>query len=155
MPDPPPLTADARHDLFEVLDDRHQRRSTLVTSQLAVEHWHDYLADPTIADAIPDRLVHNRHRITLQGEALRKRSAPNLTDTASPNPRYALRRVAGLRQNQGPASIGIAGRHRRNTYFRDFASTGRYMNVVGSTYVLQELLMRYEGELEEQQARFA
>ena len=81
-----PLTADGRRDLLEVLDDRHQRRSTLVTSQLAVEHWHDYLADPTIADAILDRLVHNSYRITLQGESLRKRGTPDLTDLTAPNP---------------------------------------------------------------------
>ena len=81
-----PLTADGRRDLLEVLDDRHQRRSTLVTSQLAVEHWHDYLVDPTIADAILDRLVHNSYRITLQGESLRKRGTPDLTDLTAPNP---------------------------------------------------------------------
>jgi DNA replication protein DnaC len=53
-----PLTAEARRDLLEVLDDRHQRKSTLVTSQLPVEHWHEYLNDPTLADAILDRFVH-------------------------------------------------------------------------------------------------
>jgi len=81
-----PLTADARRDLLEVLDDRQQRRSTLVTSQLAVEHWHDYLADPTIADAILDRLVHNSHRITMQDESLCKLSTANLTDLVTANP---------------------------------------------------------------------
>lgn len=81
-----PLTAEARRDLLEVLDDRYQRRSTLITSQLAVEHWHDYLADPTIADAILDRLVHNSHRVALKGESLRKRSSPRLTEPSTPDP---------------------------------------------------------------------
>ena len=81
-----PLSADARRDLLEVLDDRHQLRSTLVTSQLGVEHWHDYLGDPTLADAILDRLVHNSFRLALKGESLRKRSAPGLTASATLNP---------------------------------------------------------------------
>jgi len=66
------LTAAQRRDLLEVLDDRHNRRSTLVTSQLPVEHWHKIIGDPTFADAILDRLVHNAYRITLKGESMRK-----------------------------------------------------------------------------------
>ncbi len=77
-----PLTDEARRDLLELFDDRHQLKSTLVTSQLPIEHWHDYLADPTLADAILDRLVHNSHRITLRGESMRKQRAVRLTDTA-------------------------------------------------------------------------
>jgi DNA replication protein DnaC len=72
-----PLTAEGRRDLLEILDDRHQARSTIVTSQLPVAQWHDYLADPTVADAILDRLVDNSYRITLNGESMRKRHAPN------------------------------------------------------------------------------
>jgi DNA replication protein DnaC len=67
-----PLTGEQRRDLWEVLDDRYDRRSTVVTSQLPVENWHQALDDPTLADAILDRLVHNAHRIRLQGESLRK-----------------------------------------------------------------------------------
>jgi len=67
-----PLTSENRRDLLEILDDRYDRRSTLVTSQLPVEHWHEYLGDPTLADAILDRLVHNAHRIALTGESMRK-----------------------------------------------------------------------------------
>jgi len=67
-----PLTAENRRDLLEILDDRYDRRSTLVTSQLPVAHWHEYLGDPTLADAILDRLVHNAHKIALTGESLRK-----------------------------------------------------------------------------------
>jgi DNA replication protein DnaC len=65
-------------DLLELLDDRHNHRSTLVTSQLPVDKWHDYLGEPTLADAILDRLVHNAYRIELRGESMRKLTA-NLT----------------------------------------------------------------------------
>jgi DNA replication protein DnaC len=67
-----PITQAARSDLLEVLDDRTTGKSTVVTSQLSVEHWHEYLADPTLADAILDRIVHHSHRITLRGDSLRK-----------------------------------------------------------------------------------
>jgi DNA replication protein DnaC len=70
-----PLTAEQRRDLLEVMDDRHDRGSTIVTSQLPVEHWHDVIGSPTIADAILDRLVHNAHRLTLKGESMRKLAA--------------------------------------------------------------------------------
>jgi DNA replication protein DnaC len=73
------LDAAARRDLLELLDDRHGQRSTLVTSQLPVEHWHEVIGDPTLADAILDRLVHSAYRITLKGESMRKRRARNLT----------------------------------------------------------------------------
>jgi DNA replication protein DnaC len=67
-----PLTQSDRNDLLEVLDDRVGTRSTLVTSQLPSEHWHAYLDDPTLADAILDRVLHAAHKITLSGESLRK-----------------------------------------------------------------------------------
>lgn len=76
-----PLTDEARRDLLEVLDDRYQRKSTIVTSQLPIEHWYDYLGDPTLADAILDRLVHASYRITLRGESMRKQHAVCLTQT--------------------------------------------------------------------------
>ena len=81
-----PLGADGRRDLLEILDDRHQLRSTLVTSQLPVNQWHDYIGDPTLADAILDRLIHASYRIALKGESLRKRHAPSLTEQGTPNP---------------------------------------------------------------------
>ncbi len=59
-------------DLLEVLDDRAQARSTIVASQLPPDHWHGLLPDPTVADAILDRLVHNAHKIALKGESMRK-----------------------------------------------------------------------------------
>lgn len=66
------LDADQRHDLLEILEDRHGLQSTLVTSQLPVEYWHETIGDATLADAILDRLIHNAHRITLKGESMRK-----------------------------------------------------------------------------------
>lgn len=71
-----PLADSERRDLLEVLEDRHGTRSTVVTSQLAPSDWHDYLADPTLADAICDRLVHQSHRIVLKGPSRRKEPNP-------------------------------------------------------------------------------
>lgn len=68
-----PTTDEQRRDLLEILDDRCERRSTLVTSQLPVAHWHEALGDPTLADAILDRLVHRAYKLELRGESLRKR----------------------------------------------------------------------------------
>jgi len=67
-----PLTAHARHDLLEILEDRYGRRSTLVTSQVPVADWHGLIGQATYADAILDRLVHNAHRLDLSGESLRR-----------------------------------------------------------------------------------
>ncbi len=68
------LTATERRDLLEILEDRQGRGSTIVTSQLPVEHWHEAIGDPTLADAILDRLVHNAHRLNLTGESMRRRT---------------------------------------------------------------------------------
>lgn len=67
-----PLTTEQQRDLLEIIEDRYDRRSTLITTQLPVKHWHDILADPTLADAIMDRLVHNAYKIELKGESMRK-----------------------------------------------------------------------------------
>ncbi len=69
-----PLTDEERRDLFEIIEDRHDRRSTLIAAQLPLEHWHGVIGDPTLADAILDRLIHNAHTITLKGESMRKRA---------------------------------------------------------------------------------
>ncbi|MGC1181423.1 IS21-like element helper ATPase IstB [Legionella sp.] len=69
------LTEQQRRDLLEILDDRHTLRSTIITSQLPIQHWHEYIADPTLADAILDRLVHNAYKIELKGESMRKKKA--------------------------------------------------------------------------------
>lgn len=75
-----PLHDEHRHDLLEVLEDRHDQRATIVTSQLPVEHWHEAIGDSTLADAILDRLGHNAYKIALKGDAMRKRLATSKTD---------------------------------------------------------------------------
>src|SRR5712671_2826346 len=67
------LTAEQRRDLMEVIDDRHQRASTILATQIPIERWHDTIGDPTYADAILDRLVHNAYRIELRGDSMRRR----------------------------------------------------------------------------------
>jgi DNA replication protein DnaC len=73
-----PLTAENRRDLVEILEDRYDKSSTIITTQLPVEHWHQIIGDPTIADAILDRVVHNAHKILLKGESRRKTKAKDL-----------------------------------------------------------------------------
>ena len=68
-----PLTDESRRDLLEIFDDRHGTRSTIITSQLAVKHWHEAIGDPMLADAILDRLVHQAHSLNLDGKSLRKK----------------------------------------------------------------------------------
>ena len=70
-----PLKDQERRDLLEILEDRHERASTLVTSQLPVKAWHEAIAEPTLADAICDRLIHSAHRIELKGASLREAKA--------------------------------------------------------------------------------
>jgi DNA replication protein DnaC len=67
-----PMNAQERRDLLEVIEDRHGLLSTIVVAQLPIEHWHENIKDPTIADAILDRLVHNAYKINLKGESMRK-----------------------------------------------------------------------------------
>lgn len=81
-----PLGVDGRRDLLEILDDRYQLRSTLVTSQLPVDQWHAYIGEATLADAILDRLIHASYRIALKGDSMRRKNAPNLTEPTNPNP---------------------------------------------------------------------
>jgi DNA replication protein DnaC len=73
------LSDENRRDLLELFEDRYDRRATVVTSQLPVEHWHEALGDPTWADAILDRLVHNAYKIALRGDSMRKRQAKGIT----------------------------------------------------------------------------
>jgi DNA replication protein DnaC len=70
-----PLRDQDRRDLLEIFEDRYGCRSTILTSQLATEHWHDHVGEATVADAICDRLLHNAHRITLKGPSRRKEDA--------------------------------------------------------------------------------
>jgi DNA replication protein DnaC len=74
-----PLSEAERRDLLEVIEDRHGLRSTLITSQYPVSKWYELIGDPTLADAILDRIVHAAHKITLKGDSLRKRRS-KLTD---------------------------------------------------------------------------
>jgi DNA replication protein DnaC len=67
------LTGEHRRDLLEILEDRHGSRSTIVTSQIPIEQWHELIGDPTLADAILDRLVHNAYKLKLKGESMRKK----------------------------------------------------------------------------------
>lgn len=77
-----PMTDAHRRDLLEIIDDRYQRRSTIVTSQIPVKQWHSAIGDPTLADAILDRLVHNAYRIALNGKTMRKNENLTHADTA-------------------------------------------------------------------------
>jgi len=75
-----PMSEEVKRDLLEILDDRYDRRSTLITSQLPIDQWHAHLADPTLADAILDRVVHNSYRLALSGASMRKQK----TETRKP-----------------------------------------------------------------------
>jgi DNA replication protein DnaC len=66
------IVATQRNDLMEIIEDRHGLKATLIASQLPVEHWHEYIGEATLADAILDRLLHNAHRLALTGESMRK-----------------------------------------------------------------------------------
>src|SRR5208337_849965 len=99
-----PLDAAARHDLLEILEERYGRRSTMITSQLPVDRWHEIIGDPTYADAILDRLVHNAHRVELAGESMRRthgkkpeRKNPGRLDQPRPMPSIvaAIQRFTG------------------------------------------------------------
>lgn len=78
-----PITDETVRDLLEILDDRYDRKSTLITSQLPVDQWHAYLGDRTVADAILDRLVHNSYRLALKGESMRKRKTTATTGASA------------------------------------------------------------------------
>lgn len=67
------LNEEQRHDILEILEDRHDLRSTLIASQLPIEKWHKVIGDPTLGDAILDRLVHSAHKLALKGDSLRKK----------------------------------------------------------------------------------
>ena len=68
-----PLAEAERRDFWEICEDRYQTRSTILTAQLPVARWHEQIGDPTAADGILDRLVHNAHRIEMRGDSMRKK----------------------------------------------------------------------------------
>ena len=72
---PEPLIAEQQRDLLEIVEDRYNAGSLIITSQVPVDRWHDIVGNPTLADAILDRFIHNAHRIELKGESLRKQRA--------------------------------------------------------------------------------
>lgn len=71
---------------IQIIDDRYDRRATLITSQLPLDQWHAYLGDRTVADAILDRLVHNAYRLSVQGDSMRKRSSTAARRPLTPGP---------------------------------------------------------------------
>ena len=73
-----PLGPEQRRDLLEIVEERYGRGATLITSQIPVDRWHDLIGEPTLADAILDRIVHNAHRLQLRGESLRKKAHQTL-----------------------------------------------------------------------------
>lgn len=70
-----PITQDAQRELLRIVEDRYGRKSTIITSQLPIKAWHNAMQDPTVADAIMDRIVHNSHKLELKGESMRKKRA--------------------------------------------------------------------------------
>lgn len=84
-----PLADTHQRDLLELLDDRYDKAATMVTSQLPIDRWHAYLGDPTLADAILDRLVHNAHRVVLKGESMRARRGHTPQDLPTQEPATA------------------------------------------------------------------
>ena len=78
------LSDQHRRDLLEILDDRYNLRSTIITSQLPIAHWHEAVGDPTLADAILDRVVHNSYKINISGNSMRKEREKLTTDRTTP-----------------------------------------------------------------------
>jgi len=72
-----PMDASARMALMEIIEDRHQKYATIITTQLPIKHWHEVIGESTVADAILDRLVHSAHKIILDGESMRKKRGEN------------------------------------------------------------------------------
>ena len=89
---PERLTAPQRRDLMEIVEERYGRGATLITSQLTVDKWHDVIGEPTFADAILDRLVHNAYRLALDGPSLRK---PEAAELAEPQKGLPMKEEAG------------------------------------------------------------
>ena len=129
-----PLGPEQRRDMLEIVEDRYGRGATLITSQIPVDRWHDLIGEPTLADAILDRIIHNAHRLQLSGDSLRKQNGAENPRRLTPPTTYgeitsvqrALRhpgrhqseRPADFDRNRWPTSIGMPGRHHRNTQAR-------------------------------------
>ena len=103
---PEPLDAEQRRDLLEIIEDRYESRSTIVTSQLPVDAWYGIIGNPTIAVAVLDRLAHNAHRIELKGESLRQQKH-------APPPRVSAIRDSPPRPCRAPVAADRSPPRRR------------------------------------------
>ena len=91
------LTVEQRRDLMEVIEDRYQRASTILATQVPIDRWHDMIGDPTYADAIMDRLVHNAYRIELRGESMRRHiGKKSIEDQTTDEKRNATKELTTL-----------------------------------------------------------
>ena len=114
-----PLGPEQRHDILEIVEDRYGRGATLITSQIPVDRWHDLIGEPTLADAILDRIVHNAHRLQLNGDSLRKQRRQNRRRLTRHNTLWKRSHLtsgrpatpADINRNGRPTSIGTGGRH--------------------------------------------
>jgi hypothetical protein len=100
-----PVAAPRAADLLEVIEDRAGLRSTIVTSQLPVKHWHEALGEPTVADAILDRLVHGAYRLELRGASMRRSQEP-VTEHGSPDGGSGTAPTPGSTATDGPGRPG-------------------------------------------------
>ena len=107
-----PLGPEQRRDLLEIVEERYGRGATLITSQIPVDRWHDLIGDPTLADAILDRIIHNAHRLQLRGEFLRKKAAPDHRRLTCRQPPWRDHHRPAGDPPPRPTSIGTAGRLR-------------------------------------------
>ena len=95
-----PLNSQQGRDLLDIVDDRHGRRSTIVTSQVPVNHWHELIADPTIADAVLDRFVHTAHRLELDGPSMRDPKVAQAAASSATRPAPRITKPAKGAKNE-------------------------------------------------------
>jgi hypothetical protein len=113
-----PMNDTERRDLLEVLEDRCDKSSTVITTQIPAKSWHDALNDPTIADAICDRLVHNAHVLKLGGPSIRRKKAlqPEISTQPKPKTLVAALRRRSSRRNECSSVFGMGAQVGRNTH---------------------------------------
>ena len=107
-----PLGPEQRHDMLEIVEDRYGRGATLITSQIPVDRWHDLIGEPTLADAILDRIIHNAHRLQLHGDSLRKKALKIVRRLTRHNGLWRDHIKPAGDPPPRPTSIGTAGRLR-------------------------------------------
>jgi hypothetical protein len=108
-----PPGPEQRRDMLEIVEDRYGRGATLITSQIPVDRWHDLIGDPTFGDAILDRIVHNAHRLQLNGDSLCKQKVPKTIAAWSEATAYGeIRPVRRALRHPGRHHPGMAGRLR-------------------------------------------